>query len=163
MVKAALFKQMRFEHRHECVYESLSHVLLFCNSMDYSPPGCSVPEISQASLLEWVPFSRGSSRPRDQAHVSCIAGRFFTTEPPGKPQIRRHWTVTETFPVDIQPVGCLEQGGAPGVRVDNLQTPSNCDVLKKMSYVNHEVLRNLELCCSIYKNGEWGISLTVQW
>ena len=31
-------------------------------------------------ILEWVayPFSRGSSRPRNQTRVSCIAGRFFT-------------------------------------------------------------------------------------
>ena len=31
-------------------------------------------------MLEWVaiPFSRGSSRPRDQIQVSCIAGGFFT-------------------------------------------------------------------------------------
>ena len=31
-------------------------------------------------ILEWVayPFSRGSSRPRNQTLVSCIAGRFFT-------------------------------------------------------------------------------------
>ena len=30
--------------------------------------------------LKWVayPFSRGSSRPRNQTGVSCIAGRFFT-------------------------------------------------------------------------------------
>ena len=30
--------------------------------------------------LDWVayPFSRGSSRPRKQTGVSCIAGRFFT-------------------------------------------------------------------------------------
>ena len=27
----------------------------------------------------------GSSQPRDQTQVSCIAGRSFTTEPPGKP------------------------------------------------------------------------------
>ena len=25
-----------------------------------------------------LPFSRGSSPPRDQTHISCIAGRFFT-------------------------------------------------------------------------------------
>ena len=33
-------------------------------------------------------FSRGSSQPRDQTHgsyVSCVAGRFFTTEPRRKP------------------------------------------------------------------------------
>ena len=31
-------------------------------------------------ILEWVayPFSRGSSWPRNQTEVSCIAGRFFT-------------------------------------------------------------------------------------
>ena len=27
---------------------------------------------------------RGSSQPRDQTCISCTAGRFFTTEPPGK-------------------------------------------------------------------------------
>ena len=40
--------------------------------------------ILQTRILEWVamPFSRGSSWPRDRIHVSnisCIAGRFFTT------------------------------------------------------------------------------------
>ena len=36
--------------------------------------------ILQARILEWVamPSSRGSSQPRDQTHVSCIAGGFFT-------------------------------------------------------------------------------------
>ena len=58
--------------------------------MDRSPPGSSVPGILQARILEWVamPSYRGSSRPRDQTHVSyssCIANRFFTAEPLGKP------------------------------------------------------------------------------
>ena len=37
--------------------------------------------IPQARILEWVavPFSRGSSQPRDQTQVSCIAGRVFTS------------------------------------------------------------------------------------
>ena len=50
-----------------------------CNSMDCSPPGSSVQEISQARLLEWaaVSSSRGSSRLRGRALVSCITGRFF--------------------------------------------------------------------------------------
>ena len=45
-----------------------------------SPPGSSVCGILQASILEWVamPFSRGSSQPRDQTQVPHIAGRFFT-------------------------------------------------------------------------------------
>ena len=62
-----------------------------CYSMDYV--ACQAPlsmGILQARILEWVamPSSRGSSRPRDWTHVSCvacIAGRFITTEPPRKP------------------------------------------------------------------------------
>ena len=47
--------------------------------MDCGPPGCSVRGILQARILEWVAssFPRGSSRPRDQTLVSCIAGSFF--------------------------------------------------------------------------------------
>ena len=55
----------------------------------YSLPDSSVHGISQARILEWVTISssRGSSWPRDRTPVSCvscIAGRFFTAEPPGK-------------------------------------------------------------------------------
>ena len=51
-----------------------------CNPMDCSLPGSSVNGIPQARILEWVAtsFSRGSSQPRNQTQVSCIAGRFFT-------------------------------------------------------------------------------------
>ena len=48
--------------------------------MDCSLPGSSVHGILQARILERVaiPFSRGSSRPRDQIQVSSIADTFFT-------------------------------------------------------------------------------------
>ena len=51
-----------------------------CDPMDCSPPGSPVCGIFQARIQEWVaiPFSRGSSQPRDGAQVSWIAGRFFT-------------------------------------------------------------------------------------
>ena len=51
-----------------------------CDPMDYSSPGSSVHGILQAKILEWVavPFSMGSSQPRDQTQVSHIAGEFFT-------------------------------------------------------------------------------------
>ena len=47
--------------------------------MNGSPPGYR-PWILQARILEWVAisFSRGSSWPRDQTWVSCIAGRVVT-------------------------------------------------------------------------------------
>ena len=54
--------------------------------MDCSPPGSSVRGLIQARILECVamPFSRGSSQPRDRTQVSHNAGRL-STEPPGKP------------------------------------------------------------------------------
>ena len=53
--------------------------LTLCDPVDCSPPGLSVHGILQARILEWVaiPFSRGSSRPRNRTQVSHIAGRFF--------------------------------------------------------------------------------------
>ena len=55
------------------------------------PPGSSIHEISQARILEWVvvSFSRRSSyweKSAPQIHICSIAGEFFTTELPGKPQ-----------------------------------------------------------------------------
>ena len=47
-----------------------------CDPMDYTLHG-----ILQARILEWVavPFSRGSSQPRDQTQVSCFGSGFFTS------------------------------------------------------------------------------------
>ena len=59
--------------------------------MDCSLRGSSVHGILQARILEWVamPSSGGSSQPRDRisgiSWVFCLAGEFFTAEPPGKP------------------------------------------------------------------------------
>ena len=57
------------------------------------PHGCSLPGLSvhgilQARILEWVvvPFSRGSSQPRDWTQVSRTAYGFLPTEPPGTPK-----------------------------------------------------------------------------
>ena len=49
--------------------------LTLCDPTDYSLPGSSVHEISQARILEWMAMSssRGSSQPRDWTHVSCIS------------------------------------------------------------------------------------------
>ena len=53
--------------------------LTLCDPMDCSLPGSSVHGILQGRIVEWVtvPFSRESSRPRDQTHVSRIVDRFF--------------------------------------------------------------------------------------
>ena len=50
-----------------------SHVQLFVTPWT-SPPSSSVQGILQEGLLDWVamPFSRGSSQPKDQTQVSCL-------------------------------------------------------------------------------------------
>ena len=55
-----------------------------CDPMDCSSSVC---RILQARIMEWVaiPFSRGSSQPRDQTQVSWIASRFFTIWATRKP------------------------------------------------------------------------------
>ena len=66
-----------FNHRK---VKSLSCVQLFATPVDCSPPGSSIHGSLQARILEGVaiPFSKGSSWPRNQTQVSCIVGRFFT-------------------------------------------------------------------------------------
>ena len=61
---------------------SLQLCLTLCDPMDCSLPGSFVHGISKARILEWVAifYSKGSSRPRDQTHVSCVSCGFFTTE-----------------------------------------------------------------------------------
>ena len=63
----------------------LSHVRLFFDPV--TAVGSSVHGISQARRLEWVAisFSWKLFRPRNGTHVSCLSGRFFTTEPPESP------------------------------------------------------------------------------
>ena len=48
--------------------------LILWDPMDCSPPASSAHRIFQARILEWVAisFSRGSSWPRDQTHITCL-------------------------------------------------------------------------------------------
>ena len=56
----------------------------------------------------YTSFSRGSSQPREQIQVSCIASVFFTTEPPGNP--KRHseseGEVAQSCPTLCDPTDC---------------------------------------------------------
>ena len=58
--------------------------LTLCDPVDCSPPGLSVRGILRTRILEWVaiPFSRGSSPPRDRTHATCI----WSIGLPGKSQ-----------------------------------------------------------------------------
>ena len=87
-----------------CVCETVSSVISVCNPMDCNLLGSSVHGILQARILEWVatPSFRGSSWPKDPSLVSCIsciAGRFFITEPTG--EAPQELTVMHTLYVDM--------------------------------------------------------------
>ena len=68
-----------------CCLVAQSRLTLF-DPVDCSPPDSSVHGISQARILEWVAisFSRGSSQPRCQTHISCV-GRW----------VLYHWAIRE--------------------------------------------------------------------
>ena len=71
--------------------QSLSHVYLFCDPMDCSPPGSSVHGISQARILDGLPLASPGDLPNPgiESASPALADRFFTTEPPGKPSITK--------------------------------------------------------------------------
>ena len=61
-------------------------------------------------ILEWVAYSffRGSSQPRNQTRVSCIAGGFFTSWATGKPmQASRSILFTKKQPCPLFPLICF--------------------------------------------------------
>ena len=64
-----------------------------CSPMDCSPPGSSVHGIFQARIQEWLSMPFPGNPPFSEIELTslaspALAGGFFTTEPPGKPQYR---------------------------------------------------------------------------
>ena len=72
-----------------CPHGDLSRVQLFVTPWTVASQTPLSVEILQARIqaiqVAMPPF-RGSSQPRDQTQVSCIAGRFLPSEPEGKPK-----------------------------------------------------------------------------
>ena len=97
----------------------LQSFLTLCDPMDHSPPSSSVHGILQASLLEWVavPSSRGSSPPRDQTCISCIAARISTTEPSRMPYMGNRWINKHDILFDKR----YDARNAPGYCIFSLQ------------------------------------------
>ena len=78
--------------------------------MDCSPPASSVCGIIPARILEWVaiPFSRGSSQPRDEPRSPTLLADSLSAEPQGKP--RNTGMGSLSFPQQIFPVQELNWG-----------------------------------------------------
>ena len=71
--------------------------------MDHNVSDSSVPGILQARRLEWVavPFSKGSSQPRDRTRVSWIA-ESLPPEPPGSPHRLLVWLILESKVINLE-------------------------------------------------------------
>ena len=85
--------------------------LTLCDSMNCSPLGFSVHEIFQARILEWVAISSPGDLPhpgiKPTSPVSpALAGRFFTTEPWGKPLA---WPSKPSAPESLLPAAHPQQ------------------------------------------------------
>ena len=82
----------------------LSHVQLFCDPVDRGLPGSSVHGISQARILEGLPFPSLRDLPDQGIKPASLvlADGFFTIEPPGKPL----YPIT-SYPVVLYPITLL--------------------------------------------------------
>ena len=81
----------------------------FCSLVDGSQPGFSVHGILQAIMLERVAISscRGSPLTQEVNPASpTLAGRFLTTEPPGKPIYDSTWCLSLAFFNSKKPSSC---------------------------------------------------------
>ena len=61
--------------------------MTLCNTIDCSPSGSSVHGISQARILEWLPFPAPGDLPNPgikPPKSPALAGGFFAMGPPGK-------------------------------------------------------------------------------
>ena len=81
---------------HWATWEALFNIVCVCytslcltlrDPLDSSLPGSSVYGISQARTLEWVAMYSPVDLPSPgiEPVSPALSGRFFTTEPPGKP------------------------------------------------------------------------------
>ena len=132
-----------------------------CDPLDCSLSGFSVHGISQARLLEWVaiPFSRGSSRPRDGTRVSWVTfiGRrilyHWATRKPCYYYVHGHawlhscvspfvtpWTVVHQIPLSMGffQAGILEWVAIPSSR--GFSQPRDRTPVSWVSYIDKQIL-----------------------
>ena len=127
---------------------------LFCDPMDCSLPGSS--GIFQARILEWaaISSSRGSSRPGDQTHISCIpcTGR----------QILCHWANMEAYPIPeasgtfsaIKATPCLPPHPLL-TTVSSQKTPSSAPWLPELFHISQPSVGSVQSSHSVVSNSLW--------
>ena len=115
-------------HIYACVYaKSLQSYLTLSDPVDGSLPGSSAHGILQARIFSRVamPSSKGSSRLRDQTHISnvpCIwQEASLPLAPPRKPSNQEYWSGQPIpSPADLPNPGI--KPGFPTLQADSLPT-----------------------------------------
>ena len=82
-------RQILYQLNHKGNPNTQSHVWLFCDPVDYSPPGSSLHGISQTRILEWVassfsPFPGDLPNSGIKAVSPALQADSLSSEPPGK-------------------------------------------------------------------------------
>ena len=77
--------------------------------MDCSPPGSSIHGISQARILEGLPFPSPGNLPDLGIELTslALAGRFFAIELPGKPGLDAEKTLKNLLLTDPGHMCCF--------------------------------------------------------
>ena len=86
VLKVSSCRDRGFHLRCVCV-GSVAKLCLTLRPGDSRPPGSSVHGIFQARALEWAAMDLPD--PGTEPASLALAGRFFTTVPPGKPKLCR--------------------------------------------------------------------------
>ena len=113
--------------------------------MDCSPPDSSVHGIFQARTLESVaiPFPRESFSSRNQTCISCIAGGFFTAEPPRKPQPgEREGKKQEWFLTEVWKATASQQQHHRGSKEDPEERVGDAESIA----LRHQLVRKTQYC-----------------
>ena len=90
MVTLGSFGNSKQDESFISIYSAcMLSLVRLCDPMDCSQPGSSVHGILQARILEWAAISHPGDLPNrgtepESPLAPSLAGRFFTTELPGK-------------------------------------------------------------------------------
>ena len=94
--------------------QSLSHVWLFETPWTIAYPGSSVPGIFRQEYWSGLLFPPQGDLPnpgsKPTSLASRLAGRFFTTEPPGKPKFLLESLTTQAAGGGQGGVGVIREG-----------------------------------------------------
>ena len=92
-----------------------------------------------ARILEWVaiPFSRGSSQPRDRTQVSCIAGGFFTI------RATREAPVCDNNNINVDGRSGIGGEFCVGLKQSLYQLKLDCDKFKKLIVIFRVIIKKI--------------------